>query len=95
MRFHKISTPGNFGILRSVRNGFVIEIIYPLHCMKSVRILSFSGPHFPAFALNADQKNSEYGHYLGSAIFRLALKTELQTSKLEKYKISLKQKVQT
>ena len=24
------------------------------HCMKSVRIRSFSGPHFPAFGLNTE-----------------------------------------
>ena len=24
------------------------------HCVKSVRIWSFSGPHFPAFGLNTD-----------------------------------------
>ena len=24
------------------------------HCVKSLRILSFSGPHFPAFALNTE-----------------------------------------
>ena len=48
------------------------------HCIKSVRIRSYSGPHFPAFGLNtefcispysvqmrenADQNNSEYGHF--------------------------------
>ena len=45
----------------------------------SVRIWGFSGPYFPAFGLNmerylifrmwenADQKNSEYGHFLRSA----------------------------
>ena len=46
-----------------------------LHCVKSVRIRSYSGPHFPVFGLNterkcgilvrmrenADQNNSEYG----------------------------------
>ena len=43
-----------------------------IHCVKSARIRSFSGPYFPAFELNteisvfspnaenADQKNSEY-----------------------------------
>ena len=49
------------------------------HCMKSVRILSFSGPYFPVFGLNteihsviqisvysSDQKNSKYGHFLRS-----------------------------
>ena len=33
------------------------------HCVKSVRIRRFSGPYFPAFGLNTDQKNSEYGHF--------------------------------
>ena len=46
------------------------------HCVKSVRIRSFSGPHFPAFGLNTpylsllvqkrentDQKISKYGHF--------------------------------
>ena len=45
------------------------------HCVKSVRIRRSSGPHFPAFRLNtysvrmrenADQSNSEYGHFLRS-----------------------------
>ena len=30
------------------------------HCMKSVRIRSYSGPHLPAFGLS----NSEYRHFL-------------------------------
>ena len=47
--------------------------------MKSVRIRSYFGPHFPVFGLNrgispysvrmkenADQNNSEYGHFLRS-----------------------------
>ena len=48
------------------------------HCVKNVRIRSFSGPYFPAFGLNTarytspyaiqmrentDQKNSEYRHF--------------------------------
>ena len=36
------------------------------HCMKSVRIRNYSGPSFPAFGLNTDQSNSEYGHFLRS-----------------------------
>ena len=39
-----------------------------LQCVKSVGIWSFSGPHFPAFGLNTDQKNSEYGHFSSSAL---------------------------
>ena len=36
------------------------------HCVKSVRIWSYSAPYFPAFGLNADQNTSEYGHFLRS-----------------------------
>ena len=45
------------------------------HCVKNVRIRSYSGPHFSAFGLNterygvdADQNNSEYGHFLRSEL---------------------------
>ena len=34
--------------------------------MKDVRIWNFSGPYFPAFGLNTDQKNSKYGDFLRS-----------------------------
>ena len=27
----------------------------PTHCVKSVRIWSYSGPHFPAFGLNTER----------------------------------------
>ena len=37
-----------------------------LDCTKSARIPSYSGPYFPAFGLNTDQNNSEYGHFLRS-----------------------------
>ena len=52
------------------------------HCVKSVRIRSYSGPYFPAFGLNtqssvfssnaenADQIKSEYGHSLRSESLR-------------------------
>ena len=36
--------------------------------MRGVRIRSFSGPYFPVFRLNTDQKNSKYGHFSGSVI---------------------------
>ena len=41
-----------------------------IHCVKSVRIRSYSGPHFPVFGLrkNADQNSSEYGHFSRSDI---------------------------
>ena len=42
------------------------------HCVKSVRIRSYSGPSFLAFGLNTvrenmDLNNSEYGHFLHSS----------------------------
>ena len=35
--------------------------------VKSVHIWSFYGPCFPAFELNTDRKNFEYGHFSRSA----------------------------
>ena len=40
--------------------------LHEAHCVKSVRIRSYSSPYFPAFGLNTDQNNSEYGHFLHS-----------------------------
>ena len=39
------------------------------HCMKSVRIRSFSGPFFAAFGLNTGEKNSGYKHFSRSVFF--------------------------
>ena len=39
----------------------VFRCVY--HCVKSVRIRSYSGLCFSAFGLNTDQNNSEYGHF--------------------------------
>ena len=33
------------------------------HCVKSVRVQSFSGPYSVQMWENTDQKNSEYGHF--------------------------------
>ena len=50
---------------------FSLELYIMKHCVKSVRIRSYSNPHFPAFGLHTerygvhmDQNNSEYGHFL-------------------------------
>ena len=59
-----------------------IVCTFTFHCVKSVRIRSYSSPHFPAFGLNTEtysgslhiqfnagkcgQNNSEYGHFLRS-----------------------------
>ena len=52
----------------SVKSRTIIDLLLVLgsllHCVKSVRIRSFSGPYFPTFGLNTDHKNSEYGHFL-------------------------------
>ena len=44
-----------------------------VHCVKSVRIRSYSGPHFSRifphsgkYGKNTDHNNSEYGHFLRS-----------------------------
>ena len=34
-----------------------------INCVKSVHNRRFSGPYFPAFGLNTNQKISEYGHF--------------------------------
>ena len=48
------------------------------HCIKGVRIRSFSGPYFPAFGLTTDQKNSEYEHFVRSGdIFRYLLEVKI------------------
>ena len=42
---------------------------FDCHCGESIRIRSYFGQYFPAFGLNTDQNNSEYGHFLRSASF--------------------------
>ena len=43
-----------------------------LHCVKSVRIRSYSASYSVQMRENKDQNNSEYGHFLRSAgVFRL------------------------
>ena len=44
------------------------KLNHAYHCVKSIRIRGFSGPYFPAFGLNTDWKNSEYGHSLRSVL---------------------------
>ena len=47
---------------------FSYEFILYNRLVKGVRIRSYSGPYFPAFGLNTDQNNSEYGHFSRSAM---------------------------
>ena len=54
------------------------------HCVKCVRIQSYSGPHFPSIyphsnwirrdTPNANQSNSEYGHFLRSECWKNTVK---------------------
>ena len=44
-----------------------MENSYGLHCVKNVRVRSFSGPYSVEMWENTDQKNSEYGHFSGIA----------------------------
>ena len=47
-----------------------------IHCVKRVRIRTYSGPYFPAFAPN----NSEYGHFLRSDIYQRKVAREINTA---------------
>ena len=42
----------------------LLDLEAVIHCVKSIRIRSYSGPFFPTFGLNTDQNNSEYGLFL-------------------------------
>ena len=43
-------------------NYFVISIIM-IHCVKNVRIRSYSGPHFFAFGLNTERYSASLPHF--------------------------------
>ena len=49
-----------------------------LQCVNSDRIWIFSAPYFPPFGLNADQKNSEYGHFSRSVDLLNAISIQKQ-----------------
>ena len=58
-----------FGIISIVINNFDL-LCCDQHCVKSVRIRSYSGSHFPAFGLN----NSEYEHFSCSVMIKNCVK---------------------
>ena len=33
----------------------IAKFVYSIHCVKSIRIRNYSGPHFPAFGLNTER----------------------------------------
>ena len=63
------------------------------HCVKSVRIRSFSGPYFSAFGLNTDQKNSESRPFSRSVLIQTLYKLKLQN--LYKFKVQIHQRINT
>ena len=50
----------------SVTTLLLFIFLTDLHCVKSVRIWSFSGPHFPAFGLNTERTKYEEMRYFVS-----------------------------
>ena len=62
-RFSSFQVMSHFAYLEPL----IIPHRYHYCFLKSVRIRSYSGPYFPAFEVNTDQNNSEYGH----AVFTL------------------------
>ena len=50
-------------IIMLLRKASQIQHFKTKHCVKSVHVQSYSGLYFPAFGLNTDQNNSEYGHF--------------------------------
>ena len=74
-----------FRVLTFGKRNTYLWIPYFIHCMKIVRIRSYSDRHFPTFGLNtesissysvrmpenADQSNSEYGHFLDSDLYTM------------------------
>ena len=47
------------------------SLLRPNHCVKSVRMQSHSGQYSVRMPENADQNNSEYGHFSRSEYFFL------------------------
>ena len=57
------------GALKSKETKNTVRELTFFHCVKSVSIRSFSGPHSVRMWENTDQKNSEYGHFSRSVYF--------------------------
>ena len=56
----------NVDFEENVLNVFPVE----LHCVKSVRIPSFSGPHFPTFGLNTERYEVSFTDTFHAEVFR-------------------------
>ena len=51
-----------------------------IHCVKSVRFRSYSGPHFPAFGLNTERYGVIVNSVLRSVTLSLTLRIVLETT---------------
>ena len=69
---HSFSVVGNLKQKKSKKvislSHFRETLSWKVHCMKSVRVRSYSSSYFPAFGLNTDQNNSEYEHFFRRGI---------------------------
>ena len=95
--FEEMSTVISPQSIQNYGSSWVLLIFYWKYhyCVESTRIWSFSGLYFPAFGLNTDQKNSEYGHFSCSAVIKgsIGLKTTInKTFKNMSYKSLQKKK---
>ena len=55
-----------FFIIKRILRILIVENLYIttyIHCVKSFRIRSYSGPYLVRMRENTDQNNSEYGHF--------------------------------
>ena len=63
------------GNINSTNRSFK-TLILRIHCVKSVLILSYSGPYFPAFGLNADQNTGTFCPVIASSVNSQLLQRE-------------------
>ena len=66
---HVVQSPFIRNWAEGNKSSSLVSEISDMHCVKSVRIRSYSSPYFPAFGLNTDQNNSKYGHFLRSDVY--------------------------
>ena len=70
------------GWKKQMRGNKSFKKMHFTHCVKSVRIRSFSGPYSVRMRENADQKNSEYGHFSRSGHHSTSLWKEILFSEM-------------
>ena len=63
MFYHKCLFLRIYEVCFKMIHSFSKSMACSILCAKAVRILSYSGPYIPAFGLNTDQNNFEYGHF--------------------------------